>query len=41
MAAREGSEDREPATKTGLDQIITIDLPPTVHETPPDEAPPG
>jgi len=39
MAVREGSEDREPAKKTGTtDQIITIDLPPTVHETPPDEA---
>jgi len=37
MAVREGSEDREPAKKTATDQIITIDLPPTVHETPPDE----
>ena len=40
MAAREGSEGREPANTaaTATDQIITIDLPPTVHETPADEA---
>ena len=36
MAGSEGSD--ESARKPATDPIITIDLPPTVHETPPEEA---
>ena len=38
MTAREGSTTDESAKRPTTDPIITIDLPPTVHETPADEA---
>lgn len=38
MSLREDSGSRESAKKPATDPIITIELPPTVHETPEDEA---